>query len=61
MRSLIHILGLKLTIHGKTKEELMDEYELTDKQREAVETLLEHGDVTVSYTHLNGYHLLRRD
>ena len=46
-------IGLKLaiTIRGKTKEELMDEYELTDKQREAVETLLEHGDVITSSSH----------
>ena len=29
----------------------MDEYELTDKQREAVETLLEHGDVITSSSH----------
>ena len=42
---------LTITITGKTKEELMDEYELTDKQREAVETLLEHGDVITSSSH----------
>ena len=42
---------LTITITGKTKEELMDEYELTDKQREAVETLLEHGDVLTSSSH----------
>ena len=42
---------LTITITGKTQEELMDEYELTDKQREAVETLLEHGDVITSSSH----------
>lgn len=42
---------LTITIKGKTKEELMDEYELTEKQREAVETLLEHGDVITSSSH----------
>lgn len=42
---------LTITITGKTKEELMDEYELTEKQREAVETLLEHGDVITSSSH----------
>lgn len=42
---------LTITITGKTKEELMDEYELTDKQREAVETLLEYGDVLTSSSH----------
>lgn len=42
---------LTITITGKTKEELMDEYELTDKQREAVETLLEHGEVLTSSSH----------
>ena len=42
---------LTTTITGKTKEELMDEYELTEKQREAVETLLEHGDVITSSSH----------
>lgn len=42
---------LTITITGKTKEELMDEYELTEKQREAVETLLEHGDVIISSSH----------
>ncbi len=36
---------LTVTISGKTKDELMDLYSLTAKQREAVETLLEHGDV----------------
>ena len=42
---------LTITITGKTQEELMDEYELTYKQREAVETLLEHGDVITSSSH----------
>ncbi|HIU57975.1 MAG TPA: C40 family peptidase [Candidatus Ornithomonoglobus merdipullorum] len=44
-------LKLAITIRGKTKEELMDEYGLTAKQREAVETLLEHGDVITSSSH----------
>lgn len=42
---------LTITIRGKTKEELMDEYGLTAKQREAVETLLEHGDVLTASSH----------
>ena len=42
---------LTITISGKTKEELMDEYGLTAKQREAVETLLEHGDVLIASSH----------
>ncbi|MDD6483175.1 MAG: NlpC/P60 family protein [Clostridiales bacterium] len=42
---------LTITISGKTKEELMDEYGLTGKQREAVETLLEHGDVLTASSH----------
>ena len=42
---------LTITISGKTKEELMDEYGLTVKQREAVETLLEHGDVLTASSH----------
>ena len=42
---------LTITITGKTKEELMDEYGLTAKQREAVETVLEHGDVITSSSH----------
>ena len=42
---------LTVTINGKTKDELMDLYELTAKQREAVETLLEHGDVLTSSSH----------
>lgn len=42
---------LTITISGKTKEELMDEYGLTAKQREAVETLLEHGDVLTASSH----------
>ena len=44
-------ISLTITITGKTKEELMDEFELTEKQREAVETLLEHGDVITSSSH----------
>lgn len=42
---------LTITVNGKTKEELMDEYGLTDKQREAVETLLAHGDILTSSSH----------
>ena len=42
---------LTITINGKTKEELMDEYGLTAKQREVVETLLEHGDVLTASSH----------
>ena len=42
---------LTVTINGKTKDELMDLYGLTAKQREAVETLLEHGDVLTSSSH----------
>ncbi len=42
---------LTVTISGKTKDELMDLYGLTSKQREAVETLLEHGDVLTSSSH----------
>lgn len=42
---------LTVTISGKTKDELMDLYGLTAKQREAVETLLEHGDVLTSSSH----------
>ena len=42
---------LTITISGKTKEELMDEYGLTAKQREAVETLLEQGDVLTASSH----------
>lgn len=44
-------IDLTITINGKTKEELMDEYSLTEKQREAVETLLEHGDAITSSSH----------
>ena len=44
-------ISLTITITGKTKEEMMDEFELTEKQREAVETLLEHGDVITSSSH----------
>ncbi len=42
---------LTITIEGKTKDELMDEYDLTEKQREAVETLLAHGDILTSSSH----------
>lgn len=42
---------LTVSISGKTKDELMDLYDLTAKQREAVETLLEHGDVLTSSSH----------
>ena len=42
---------LTITVSGKTKDELMDLYGLTAKQREAVETLLEHGDVLTSSSH----------
>ncbi len=42
---------LTVTINGKTKDELMDLYCLTAKQHEAVETLLEHGDVLTSSSH----------
>lgn len=42
---------LTVTISGKIKDELMDLYGLTAKQREAVETLLEHGDVLTSSSH----------
>lgn len=42
---------LTVTISEKTKDELMDLYGLTAKQREAVETLLEHGDVLTSSSH----------
>lgn len=42
---------LMITVRGKSKDELMDLYGLTLKQREAVETLLEHGDVLTSSSH----------
>lgn len=42
---------LTVTISGKTKDELMDLYGLTAKQREAALTLLEHGDVLTSSSH----------
>lgn len=42
---------LIITVRGKSKDELMDLYGLTLKQREAVETLLEHGDVLTSSSH----------
>lgn len=44
-------VSLTITIEGKTKNELMDEYDLTEKQREAVETLLAHGDILTSSSH----------
>lgn len=42
---------LTVTISGKTKDELMDLYGLTAKQREAALTLLENGDVLTSSSH----------
>lgn len=36
---------LTITVTGKTKDELISQYALTAKQKEALETLLEHGDV----------------
>lgn len=42
---------LTITITGKTKDELMDEYSLTPRQREAVEILLENGDILTSSSH----------
>ena len=42
---------LTITITGKTKEQLMDYYSLTPKQREAVETLLEESDVMTGASH----------
>lgn len=36
---------LTITVTGKTKDELITQYALTAKQKEALETLLEHGDV----------------
>lgn len=42
---------LTVTISGKTKDELMDLYSLTAKQREAALTLLENGDVLTSSSH----------
>ncbi len=42
---------LIITITGKTKDELMDLYGLSAKQREAVETLLEHGDILTMSSH----------
>ncbi len=42
---------LIITVRGKSKDELMDLYGLTLKQREAVETLLEHRDVLTSSSH----------
>ncbi|MDO5396351.1 MAG: NlpC/P60 family protein [bacterium] len=44
-------VSLTITIEGKTKDEFMDEYDLTEKQREAVETLLAHGDILTSSSH----------
>lgn len=44
-------VSLTITIEGKTKDELMNEYDLTEKQREAVETLLAHGDILTSSSH----------
>lgn len=42
---------LTISVDGKSQEELMTEYSLTAKQREAVETLLEHGDAITSSSH----------
>ena len=42
---------LTITITGMTKEELMDAYSLTAKQREAVETLLEESDAMMGVAH----------
>ena len=42
---------LTMTITGKTKDELISMYSLTTKQQEAVETLLEHGDIISSSRH----------
>lgn len=42
---------LKITVTGMTKDELMEHYSLTAKQREAVETLLEHNDVITASSH----------
>lgn len=42
---------LTITVSGKTKDELMDEYSLTARQREAVEILLENGDILTSSSH----------
>lgn len=42
---------LTITVSGKTKDELMDEYNLTARQREAVEILLENGDILTSSSH----------
>ena len=42
---------LTITVTGKTKDELISHYSLTTKQQEAVETLLEHGDILTSSSH----------
>ena len=42
---------LKITVTGMTKDELMDHYNLTAKQREAVATLLEHDDAITASSH----------
>lgn len=42
---------LTITVTGKTKDELISMYSLTTKQQEAVETLLEHGDILTSSSH----------
>ncbi len=39
---------LTIIVEAMTKEELMTAYVLTEKQQEAVETLLEHGDILTS-------------
>lgn len=42
---------LKITVTGMTKDELMNHYNLTAKQREAVATLLEHDDAITASSH----------
>lgn len=42
---------LTISVTGKTKDELISMYSLTAKQQEAVETLLEHGDIIPSSSH----------
>ncbi len=43
--------NLAITIIGKTKEQLMDDYSLSAKQCEVVETLLEETDVLMASSH----------
>ena len=42
---------LTITVTGKTKDELISMYSLNTKQQEAVETLLEHGDILTASSH----------